>query len=325
MAIVPSRKRQTSFTKHSVDNPSIPQRGTDIDLEFDNTNRAINKIIEVVSKTIQDDERLQPEIVFLRNLAPEVFDFFLNGGDYVIPDPENPGTPVTPGGGGNSNIGILRFIQALDTPSSYQNQGGKFLQVKQTEDGIQFSTLTFPELKLQNATDVPDFDGNALRLFRVNTTEDAVELISFPIDPSGKYARLDIANDYEMKLQENFSVGRHNERFVDLGTQSGNVDIDITRGNIFKVILAGTTIFQITTQAPLERIYSFMLRITSPAETQINIAGADWGWRTRYEFDQAEGQMNTIIEQTPAPTLPAGSDLLFSVFVWPDGKIHCRG
>lgn len=65
------------------------------------------------------------------------------------------------------------FLDLRDTPASYSGEGGKFVQVADTEDGLEFTDL--PETFLE-FTDTPSsYSGQGLKGLRVNAAEDAVE------------------------------------------------------------------------------------------------------------------------------------------------------
>jgi len=69
----------------------------------------------------------------------------------------------------------IYFTDLLDTPSSYAGQAGKYLRVKDTEDGLEFATAIDTFLGL---LDTPSsYSGYGKYLVRVKSTEDGLEFV----------------------------------------------------------------------------------------------------------------------------------------------------
>jgi len=72
--------------------------------------------------------------------------------------------------------GATVFIGLNDVPSSYEEQGGKYLRVKATEDGIEFADVETGASAFIELSDVPStYEGHGGKYLRVNTTEDGLE------------------------------------------------------------------------------------------------------------------------------------------------------
>jgi len=71
--------------------------------------------------------------------------------------------------------GYDEFIELLDTPASYAGEGGKFVRVNATEDGVEFVAETSAFTGL---TDTPaSFSGSSRKVVAVNAGESALEFI----------------------------------------------------------------------------------------------------------------------------------------------------
>ena len=69
--------------------------------------------------------------------------------------------------------GVESFIDLIDTPSTFSENSKKFIRVNETEDGLEFSSISFVDLD-----DVPTFTGQAGKVLAVNQTEDGLEFIT---------------------------------------------------------------------------------------------------------------------------------------------------
>lgn len=84
--------------------------------------------------------------------------------------------PVAVSGG---EAGVTDFLDLTDTPPSYATFSGYFVQVKDTEDGLEFASAVGGVTTFLGLTDVPDnYTDDGEKFVKVNVGEDALEFVT---------------------------------------------------------------------------------------------------------------------------------------------------
>ena len=311
-------QRSTSFFDWSTQNPTKPVRGVDLDREFDNIGAELKDLKRMLGKIQRADGRLANGVTYIDSCAQELLDLISKYGGSGVYIPEEPGEGGDNGTGATveSGAGTLLHRGLLDTPDTYQGAGGHQVIVAETEDGLVFREIPEPEIRLQDATDIPDLEGNGGRVLAVAEGEEGFTFQVLNIEPGALYARLDADNDFQGKKQSNMLMGAYKEDVIDLGQISGNVAIDPAASNVFQATITGDTTFTWLNNAGVQKVYSCTMRLTIVGENAITwFAGAKWGYETVQEGDPP----TTIERAKSAPKIYADADMLFTWVRFPDG------
>lgn len=156
------------------------------------------------------------------------------------------GIPLGAGGGG----GVTNFRQLTDTPNSYVGQGGKFLKVKLTENGLEFVAETLFDGDYNSLTNQPDlsvyqlsstaFDGDYnnltnkpdLSVYQLSSTAfsgDYADLTNKPSIP----ATLNDFTDVTINTPADYDVLMYNSGTL----QFENRNINLTGGTANQVLV----------------------------------------------------------------------------------------
>ena len=153
--------------------------------------------------------------------------------------------PVSISGG---EAGITDFLDLTDTPASYVTFSGYYVQVKDTEDGLEFSEVSGGGASaFTDLSDVPSaYSGDGGKLVVVKDTEDGLEFVAsgagggasaftdlsdVPSSYSGQAGKHTIVNDAEDAL-EFVTISGGSWEFED-STETFGIDQDRSTGGSF--------------------------------------------------------------------------------------------
>jgi len=122
-----------------------------------------------------------------------------------------------------------KFLDLTDTPSSYSGQSGKYLKVKASEDGLEFTSVAGGASEFLDLTDTPSaYSGQAGKVLAIKSTEDGIEFVSQVPDSDkldGKHAS---------EFLEKTEIGIDDDDILQVDQAAG-----LTAGNLVRATSSG--------------------------------------------------------------------------------------